>query len=139
MAKKKKPDFQIKSKAGAAAKPAPVNVSAIPDREDNFIGVNLKYYQRSHECFSKWGPKPLKSFSAFIEKMSKRTESQITSTTKTCHAHKGASKKIPANVSPDKKMYGLDVGSGERVHGFFEGNNFYLVWLDVKHKLHDKK
>lgn len=93
--------------------------------------VNLRYFQRSNECFSKWKPKELRAFSGFVEKMASKTESQVTSVTQTCHSHKGVtSKRLPSAVSKDVKMYSLDVGSKGRVHGFFSQGTFFLVWID---------
>lgn len=93
--------------------------------------VNLRYFQRSNECFSKWQPNELRAFSGFVEKMATKTESQVTSVTQTCHSHKGATaKKLPSAVSKDVRMYSLDVGPKGRVHGFFSQGNFFLVWID---------
>lgn len=75
-------------------------------------------------------------FSNWLVKQSERTVAQIQQTTKTCHAHMGKKLALPKDVSPDVRLYGLDVTSGGRVHGFFTDNTFYLVWLDRKHKLH---
>lgn len=98
-------------------------------------GVNLKYFQKSHECFSKWQGKDLKEFSGWVGKVADRSEAQITSTTLTCHAHKGKAKTLPSSVSPEVKMYSLDVGAKARVHGFFSSGDFYLVWLDREHQI----
>lgn len=93
--------------------------------------VNLRYFQRSNECFSKWQPKELKAFSGFVEKMASKSESQVTSVTQTCHSHKGTTaKRLPPTVSQDVRMYSLDVGSKGRVHGFFSKGTFFLVWID---------
>lgn len=98
--------------------------------------VNLRYFQKSNECFSKWQPRELKSFSNFILKMAAKTESQVTSMTGTCHSHKGAtSKKLPAGVSKDVRMYSLDVGPKGRIHGFFSSGTFFLVWIDRDGKI----
>jgi hypothetical protein len=77
----------------------------------------------------------MKAFSNLVGKVSDRTEAQITATTQTCHAHKGKTKPIPTQISPDVKMYELDVGPKARVHGFFFSSVFYLVWLDREHKI----
>jgi hypothetical protein len=102
---------------------------------DGKSAVNLKYFQKSHECFSKWQGKDLKEFSGWVGKIADRSEAQITSTTLTCHAHKGKPKTLPPNVSPEVKMYSLNVGAKSRVHGFFSSGHFYLVWLDRDHKV----
>ncbi len=133
MAKKKSKPFRIES--NGPAEPRAIVAKTIPSEPDNKIGVNLRYFQKSHECFSAWIKEDLKAFSGWIEKMAARTESQITSTTKTCHAHKGKTKSLPPEVSPEVKMYGLDVGAKARVHGFFVGSQFYLVWLDRTHAI----
>jgi hypothetical protein len=107
------------------------------DREST-LSVNLKYYQRGYECFSKWQPAELSSLSNWIEKTVSRTQTQVTTVTKTCHAHQGRPKRaIPDGISPDVKLYGLDVGEKARVHGFFMNSQFFLVWLDRQHRFHD--
>lgn len=132
MAKKKSKSFQIDP---GVADDAPI-VEAMP-HDDGLVSVNLKYFQKSCECFSKWQKDELKAFSGWIEKISLRTEEQIKSTTKTCHHHEGTNRKgrfsIPDAVSPEVSLYGLDVGSKARVHGFFASNNFFLLWLDRQH------
>lgn len=133
MAKKRSKPFRIKS--NGPREPGPIVAKAIPAEADTKIGVNLRYFQKSHECFSTWVKDDLKAFSGWVEKMAARTEAQITSTTLTCHAHVGKTKAPPAGVSPDVKMYGLDVGAKARVHGFFLGSQFYLVWLDRTHAI----
>jgi hypothetical protein len=99
--------------------------------------VNLKYFQKSCECFSKWQSAELKAFSGWVEKVSMRTEAQIKSTTKNCHHHSGTNRKdrfaLPDSISPEVSLYGLDVNDKARVHGFFASNNFYLLWLDRGH------
>jgi hypothetical protein len=56
----------------------------------------------------------------------------VTSDLDFCHAHKGVRKRLPKSVSPDHKMYSLDVTGPGRAHGFFSYGKFYLVWLDRK-------
>jgi len=133
LAKKKSKAFRIESKAPVGAGPIDAFLS-IP-RDDGRIGVDLRYFQKRHECFSEWAKDDLKAFSNWVEKMSGRTESQITAITQTCHAHKGKTKKLPAGISPDVKLYELDVGAKSRVHGFFLAGHFYLIWLDRNHAI----
>lgn len=132
MAKKKsKPsvDSQLPNK------PADIKAASSFIQKDERIGVNFKYYQSNYECLSAWGKQELKQLSKWIEKTRVRTEADITSTTKTCHALINFNKRRPSGVSKDVQFYGLDVGSKLRVHGFLSEYNFYLVWLDRKHKL----
>lgn len=128
MVKRKSQPFKIDS--GQPRGVPVVGASSETRRGKRYCSVNLRYFQRSHECFSKWQHKELRAFSGFVEKMSQRTEADVTSVTQTCHAHKGTAKKLPSDVSPDVKMYSLDVGPKGRVHGFFMEGAFFLVWLD---------
>lgn len=133
MARNRSKNFKIDSNVPASADP--INANKLLDAKDDKVAVNLRYFQSSHECFSAWQKAELKAFSSFVVKLSKRTKQEVTSTTKTCHAHKGATKPLPSGVSPEVKLYSLDVGSKVRVHGFFVQNGFFLVWLDREHKV----
>ena len=134
MTKNRSKNFKIKS--GAEIQPKPVNAAnSSPGIDDERVSVSLRHYQRSYECFSKWTKVELKTFSKWLDKMAERTVTQVTSTTKTGHAHIGTPKKLPQAISHDVLMYGLDVGDKPRVHGFFIGSGFYLVWLDREHKI----
>lgn len=133
LGKKKSKSFRIDS---AQPEETPKVVAAKTDHvSDGKSSVSLKYYQKPYECFSSWTKDEMKAFSNLVGKVSARTEAQITATTKTCHAHKGKTKTLPIQISPDVKMYELDVGSKARVHGFFFSSVFYLVWLDREHKI----
>jgi hypothetical protein len=128
LGKNRSKHFKIDS--GAKVDAGPVVSSAVAVTDDR-AAVNLRYFQRSHECFSDWQNKELRAFSGFVEKMAGKTETQVTSITQTCHAHQGKpKKKLPQDVSADVKMYSLDVGPKGRVHGFFFSGTFFLVWLD---------
>lgn len=136
--KKKSQNFRIKS--GASGEAPKVDAKQIDHASrDGKLSVNLKYYQKSAECFSTWQKPELKAFSNWVDKICARTEEQVTSVTQTCHAHspgkRAAGFNIPDDVSPDVKFYGLDVTKGGRVHGFFERGQFFLVWLDRGHKV----
>lgn len=133
MAKKKSKHFSIRS--GQSANSAEITIDPKKRSGDEKVHVNLRYFQKANECFSAWQQAELKSFSNWLEKMSSRTVAQVTSTTQTCHAHVGITKQLPLAVSLDVKMYGLDVGKKARVHGFFVGNDFFLVWLDRNHNI----
>lgn len=126
--------FRINS--GQSDKSPKIDANSDFAKKKQPASVNLRYFHRSNECFSKWQPKELNAFSGFVEKMASKTESQITSVTQTCHAHKGTtSKRLPAAVSKDIRMYSLDVGPKGRVHGFFSGGTFFLVWMDRAGKI----
>ena len=128
LARKKFQGFQIDNRQDGSARKIDLNRTSLP--APNMAAVNLKHFQKSCECFSKWHAIELKSFSNWVEKMASRTQAQVTSVTQTCHAHKGRSRPLPATVSPEVNMYSLDVGPKTRVHGFFFDGTFFLVWLD---------
>jgi hypothetical protein len=133
LAKPPFPPYRVDASQGLAE--PRIDATMLAQAVGKTSAVNLKYFQKSHECFSVWQLKELKAFSNWVEKVSERTEQQITSTTMTCHAHKGKPKALPASVSPEFKMYSMDVGPKARVHGFFAAGDFYLVWLDREHSI----
>jgi hypothetical protein len=112
-----------------------LEAGAKPATRDMLCGVNFRYFQQRYQCLSDWQKDELKYLATWMAKQATKTVSQITSVTQTCHAHKGK-KTLPASVSPDVRLYGLDVTAGARVHGFFTDNTFYLVWLDRSHAIH---
>lgn len=68
--------------------------------------------------------------------MSARTLVQVLSWEQ-CHGHKGRRGKgftLPDALSEDLNFYSIRVNDKARVHGFFAGNQFYLVWLDRNHE-----
>jgi hypothetical protein len=84
-----------------------------------------------------------------LRDMCKLTRTALTLTHKSrfdCHPHddwsRTAKKQGFNNVktlSPqhlDEKPYQVAVGSKERMHGFFIGNTFYVVWYDPHHKVY---
>jgi hypothetical protein len=133
LAKHPSPNYRVDSSQGIAA--PRIDLSEPIQTNDKTSAVNLKYFQKSHECFSSWQQRELKDFSNWVAKVSTKTEQQITSVTQTCHAHRGKPKAFPQSISPDVKMYSMDVGAKTRVHGFFASGNFYLVWLDRAHAI----
>ncbi|WP_420830239.1 MAG6450 family protein [Rhizobium giardinii] len=127
----------FKIKTGDVTSPQVIDATAGKATGDNFCGINFRYFQQKHECLSAWQKDELKNLSVWMSKQAKRTVAQIQSTTQTCHAHKGKRCSLPSDVSPDVRLYGLDVTAGARVHGFFQANTFFLVWLDRTHSFHD--
>ena len=138
LAKKRLPSFQIDSRS---SKHTPrVEAGDLGKVVDSTVNVCLKYYQDQFECFSQWQKSELKMLSNWLNKAHARTVDQITSNTKTCHLHMVAPKyDMPKGLSPDVKIYGLDVGAKQRVHGAFVQNQFFLIWLDREHRVLGKK
>jgi hypothetical protein len=133
LAKKKSNNFRIE--AGQSSNPSPIAAQDIPKARDEMVHVNLRYFEKKYECFSKWQKPELKAFSSWLGKMSNSTPSQVTSTTNTCHAHRGKTKPLPISISKEVQMYSFDVAKKARVHGFFTGNDLFLVWLDRNHEV----
>lgn len=102
---------------------------------DEKVSVSLRYYESNFECFSEWQSKDLKEFSRWLGKMRSRSKADVKSDTKMCHRHFGEVRPLPDDISRDFDVYGLRVTQKARVHGVFERNTFYLLWLDRNHKL----
>lgn len=133
MARKKSNNFRIEARE--SSNPSPIAAQDIPKARDGMVHVNLRYFEKKHECFSTWQKKELKAFSSWLEKMSRNTPNQVTSMTNTCHAHIGKTKSLPRSISKEVQMYSFDVARKARVHGFFTGDDLFLVWLDRNHKV----
>lgn len=133
LGKKLSKHYAIKS--SGKKNPDPIRAESVTHHGDEKVAVSLRYFQNNHECLSSWTKEELKAFSSWAVKVAQKTEPQITSNTQTCHAHMGKTKLLPTQVSPDVKMYNIDVGKKARVHGFFGGRDFFLVWLDRAHKV----
>jgi hypothetical protein len=135
LAKKKHKPFQINPGANKPSGIIDANLPVLPRGER--VNVCFKYYDKGHECLSTWQQPQIKKFSNWLEKISQRTAKEVKSTTQTCHRHLGKPKKVlPRGLSLDVEIYGLDVGAGERVHGAFVGDNFFVIWLDRGHNFH---
>lgn len=102
---------------------------------DEKASVVLRHFDKKFECFSSWPPTDLKSFTRFIDKMNSKTQAQVTIDTDFCHSHKGKQKTLPQSLSPEQKIYSLDVTGAGRAHGVFSDGKFFLVWLDRKGKI----
>tara|TARA_R100000789_G_scaffold99285_2_gene105379 strand:+ start:435 stop:851 length:417 start_codon:yes stop_codon:yes gene_type:complete len=102
---------------------------------DEKASVVLRHFDKQFECFSSWPPQDLKALSRFVDKMNTRTQAQVTVDTKFCHAHKGKQRTLPKSLSPEQKVFSLDVTGAGRAHGVFSDGKFFLVWLDRKGKI----
>ncbi len=118
--------------------------------------VVLKYYQSKNQCFSTWDRPLLKNFSKFINTISSKTWSEIY-----LSAGKGRKNKktglgyTPHNNSVNRirkkcpnlasqldddileSFFELRLGEQPRVHGFRQGQAFFLVILDKDHTFLD--
>lgn len=106
---------------------------------DDNVSISLRYYKKSCECFSDWKKDELKKFSATIDKLSKYSISQLKGHKPLCDSHKGPPAEgrfsVPDKISPDQLFHEIKVDPSNklRVHGFFSGPVFFLVWLDREH------
>ncbi len=99
---------------------------------DNKVSISLKHYNKNKQCFSEWADKSLlASFSNFISKVNQRTTEQ-------CKKNFGHSHQVDSSDAKFKgvKFYRLNVTQQAKIHGFFNNDIFYLVWLDKSHKSH---
>lgn len=110
----------------------PAPRSALHDQNATVV---LRHFDKKFECFSEWPPRDLKFFTRFIEKMNGKTQAQVTIDTDFCHSHKGKKKPLPKSLSPELKVFSLDVTGAGRAHGVFSDGKFFLVWLDRKGKI----
>lgn len=108
--------------------------------EEN-VSVSLKHFRRETECFSEWAPKDLKEFGRTVEKLRGYTVTILMGRKRLCERVRNLPKKSrftrPADVSRDLPIYEIkvDVGNSARIHGFFDGSIFHLLWLDRNHEL----
>ena len=117
-----------------------------PSHEDPC--VNLKYYDKSYQCFSEWQTDELKSFSSFVEKLAASNWTDILKSGGKSGQKKGFGmtyhkdrNNLPASpilkkISEDIKFFELRVTQKARVHGFRSYSSFFLVWLDRNHQIY---
>lgn len=144
--------MQTESESSGEAEPLIVEVEDVDPKELNVsaddlsihftkesVSISLKYFMKSCECFSEWQIKELKKFSAILEKISGYSPDLLRKAKPLCDSHKGNPSedrfRRPPTVSDDLLFYELkiDASNKARVHGFFVGSVFFLVWLDRKH------
>lgn len=123
-------------------------IHGISSPRDQDPDVSLKYYDPKFECFSQWNQKELKSFSAFVKRLS------TTSWTDTYKSSGRSGEKvgfgmayhknirntslaaIAQRISAEIKLFELRVSQRARVHGFRSVSTFFLVCLDRNHEIY---
>ena len=109
------------------------------------VSISLRYFQRSCECFSKWEKPELKKFSATIDKLLGYGPNLLTKTSSLCVMHKDAPDEdrfsLPDEISPEQALHEIKVDPSNklRIHGFFSGPVFFLLWLDREHACFKEK
>lgn len=111
-----------------------------PHLESGSVSVSLRYYQRRCECFSAWKSQELKYFSSTIDKIRGYSAKMLIAKKNLCEMHKGKPSRErfsrPSEISEDQSFYEIKVDQANklRVHGFFVGDVFFLIWLDHGHE-----
>lgn len=108
----------------------------------NKVSISLRYYQKKPECWSEWNDRELKSFTKVVVQLRDQTSDEIkgrgTRGSPACRMHVGEVKTAgfvrPPEISPDISFHELKVTDKARLHGFFLGEVFFLVWLDRNHR-----
>ncbi len=125
--------------------------TSIKPKED-FPNVSLKYFNDGFECFSEWGKKELKGLTSFIKKLRNSTWQKIFNSGGKCSknskngfaltTHKGSNiiKRLSGKLAYIEKkeiiFFELRTSGKARVHGFKQGETFFLILLDRNHKLY---
>ncbi|MBS4050777.1 MAG: hypothetical protein KGZ69_06200 [Methylomonas sp.] len=126
--------------ANAAVDDPTLDEEDVEHEEVENVSINLYYYHVNCECFSAWNGRELKKFSKAIEKVRCYKPNTLKVTGSLCEMHKNKPKKPrfvrPDGVSKDVPFYEIKVDQSNkcRIHGFFVGSVFYLVWLDRSHE-----
>lgn len=127
------------------AEPPDGPISVEPKLDEHLgakVSVSLRYFQKSPECFSEWAKNDLKGFTKIIELLRQQTSNQVKSRGKNgspaCRSHSGDVKtkgfERPSEISQDIAFHELYATNKARLHGFFIGEVFFLVWLDRNHR-----
>ena len=97
--------------------------------------VNFFYFDTAYQRFDAWEKNELKKFTQWLDKTRKISADALKDKAST-HIHKGNPKPPPHSLE-DIAIHSVAIQeSGSlRVHGTFEGDNFYVFWLDRKHKI----
>lgn len=110
-----------------------------PHLDGASVSVSLRYFKRECECFSVWTKPELKKFSGTVEKLRGHSANKLKRLKPLCDMHKGAPSEgrfsLPEDVSPDISLFEVKVDPSNklRMHGFFIGQVFFLIWLDREH------
>lgn len=109
-----------------------------PDRAG--VSLSLAHYRVETECLSTWSKTDLKKLVGTVEKMRTMDANELRASS-LCSPHRlqplAERFVMPLEIGKDYRMHEIRVDrhNAARMHGVFEGNVFYLVWLDRKHKV----
>jgi len=101
------------------------------------LAISFRYFTKP-SCLSKLDDPVLRDFTKFVKKISELERHQIqVDGGLNCKLHKGkpASGYIYPPLSEKPTYYEMRLNEKVRVHGFFNDNVFFLIWIDPKHKV----
>jgi hypothetical protein len=100
------------------------------------LHISLKYWHAGSECLSAWQRNELKKFRKLVDIVQATNREGLVGGGTQLKPHKGTTGSgfaRPAALSKDLTMYELRVDQTARVHGVFQNDIFFLVWLDRRH------
>lgn len=126
MAKVKIPDQQ------PTAGPLALSLGRLPSK----LHISLKYWHAGSQCLSAWQPSELKKLRKFIDTIQVLSRDGLGTGGIQAKPHKGttgAGFARPSSLSKDLAMFEMRIDQKARVHGVFQHDIFFLVWLDRNH------
>lgn len=127
------------NKTDKDVEPVKLSGSIIDHFPNDSVSISLKYYRVTCECFSAWQKNELKKFSTTIDKINGYSPQLLQGNPNLCKYHKGPPSQErfcrPDAISDDIGFFEIkvDPSNKARIHGFFVGSVFFLVWLDREH------
>lgn len=104
------------------------------------VSLSLAHFRSQTECLSTWSKGDLKKLVGAMEKMRTMDVAELRAS-RLCspHGSRPLAKRfvMPLGVGNDHRMHEIrvDQSNAARIHGIFDGDVFYLVWLDRKHEV----
>ena len=109
------------------------------------VFLSLRFIQHEYQCFSEWSKIEMKSFWAFLEKLSTLTWQQIYDQSgksnktglgyTTIDKYQYPLSEFKEQLSEDITLFELRVDDKKRIHGFRHEAVFYACWLDKNHDI----
>lgn len=122
----------------------------VAPKADEYVHLNMRYYNHDFQCLSSWTASNLKSFSDFNHKLRQMSWDQINLSGGKLGKKTGLGctkitfKQLPENarksiskmgLNEDLSLLELRVAERPRVFGFRRENSFFLILLDQEHSV----